>query len=129
MHFEGRTICLLALLAFFALNAASDILAADGWETTGEVPYSYAYARNYLGFQLRREGWRCEFGFTTGKHGEVEHSVWRRGKRRLQMMVWRIAVGRTGFSRAEIQPEKSSFPVAGGRKSQHLPLQMGAIRQ
>ena len=92
---------LLAGLLVLGVSSFADVGEGDGWQVTGEVPYSYAYARSYLGFQLRREGWSCIQGFTTGAHGEVEHSVWSKGERRLQMMVWRIGVGRTGYSQGE----------------------------
>jgi len=78
-----------------------------GWDHTGELSYSYAYARNWLGARMRTGGWRCTKSFTAGPRHEVEHSIWVRGTRTVQMMIWRISSDRTGYSQKYLSKEKS----------------------
>ena len=79
---------------------------SGGWTETGALPYSYAYARSYLGHQMRKDGWICKIGFTAGAKREQEHSVWYKGKRKMQVMIWRIDSGKTGYSKGEITANK-----------------------
>lgn len=89
---------LLLLIAVCAVPAF-----ADGWTESGELEYSYAYARTVIGYRMRAEGWVCKLGFTAGKHGEQEHSVWVKGSRKMQVMIWKIDSNRTGYSKGEIR--------------------------
>ena len=77
-----------------------------GWTESGTLPYSYAYARTYIGYQMRKDGWTCKIGFTAGSKREQEHSVWHKGNRKMQVMIWRIDSGKTGFSKGEITANK-----------------------
>ena len=88
----------------FVCGAAEQI--PGGWTESGTLPYSYAYARNYIGYQMRKDGWICKMGFTAGKKREQEHSVWHKGNRKMQIMIWRIDSGKTGFSKGEINSGK-----------------------
>ena len=76
------------------------------WQESGELEYSYAYARTVLGYRMRRDGWVCKLGFTAGKNGEQEHSVWVKGSRKMQLMIWKIDSNRTGYSKGEIRDRK-----------------------
>lgn len=99
----------LNIFFFFALTvglAITDGTVPGGWSESGELAYSYAYARTVLGFRMRRDGWVCLLGFTAGKHGEQEHSVWVKGNRKMQLMIWRIDSGRTGYAKGEIREGK-----------------------
>lgn len=97
---------LILLLLIGTLTCAAVEKIPGSWTESGVLPYSYDYARNYLGHQMRREGWVCKKGFTAGKKREQEHSVWQRGNRKMQMMIWRIETGKTGYSKGEIIREK-----------------------
>ena len=77
-----------------------------GWTESGTLPYSYAYARNYIGHQMRKAGWICKIGFTAGAKREQEHSVWFKGDKKMQLMIWRIDSGKTGYSKGEIIANK-----------------------
>ena len=87
----------------FGALAAAFAAAAAGWTESGELEYSYAYARTVLGHRMRAAGWVCKLGFTAGKTGEQEHSVWVKGSRKMQLMIWKIDSGRTGYSKGEIK--------------------------
>ena len=97
-------------LFIILLTAASVSGAVEkvpgGWTESGTLPYSYSYARSYIGHQMRKDGWVCKMGFTAGAKREQEHSVWQKGKRKMQVMIWRIGVGKTGYSKGEIITEK-----------------------
>ena len=97
---------IIFLLMFFACAQSAGDKAGDGWTESGELSYSYTYARTVLGHRMRRDGWVCLLGFTAGKHGEQEHSVWVKGNRKMQLMIWRIDSGRTGYAKGEIREGK-----------------------
>ena len=96
-----RTIVLIPFLVL-ALCCFAVEKIPGGWTESGTLPYSYAYARSYLGHQMRKDGWTCKIGFTAGPKREQEHSVWHKGNRKMQVMIWRIDVGKTGYSKGEI---------------------------
>ncbi len=76
-----------------------------GWQESGEVKFSYAYARTWFGYQMRKQGWSCRLGFTSGEKRDMEHSIWQKGNRELQLMIWRIDSNRTGYAKGEIPNE------------------------
>lgn len=78
----------------------------EGWTTSGELAYSYSYAKTYLGHKLRLKGWVCKLAFTSGPRGAIEHSVWERDGKKLQVMIWRIDTNRTGYSWGEYTEKK-----------------------
>ena len=92
------------LFAAFVCAAVEKI--PGGWTESGTLPYSYSYARSYLGHQMRKDGWICKIGFTAGQKREQEHSVWHKGNRKMQVMIWRIDSGKTGYSKGEITANK-----------------------
>ena len=100
----NQTSVLITLLTLLAIACMAGE-AGDGWQESGELAYSYAYARSWLGHRMRREGWRCTVCFTAGRRGEQEHSVWVRGERKMQLMIWRIDSGRTGYCKGELKPQ------------------------
>lgn len=73
----------------------------EGWTHSGELNYSYQYARTYLGHKIRLKGWVCKLSFTSGRMNEIEHSVWEKDGKNLQMMIWRIDANHTGYSWGE----------------------------
>ena len=77
-----KKIAIFLVLFPTLLLTAAETRPAGGWQETGELAYSYAYARSVLGHRMRRDGWVCTFGFTAGKCREQEHSVWQKGRRR-----------------------------------------------
>ena len=100
------------LFSVFLFFIAIGVLLAEskkipgGWTESGTLPYSYAYARTYLGHQMRKDGWICKISFTAGAKREQEHSVWHKGNRKMQVMIWRIDSGKTGYSKGEITANK-----------------------
>ena len=103
-----------SLFYIFILISASFCNAAEkkipgGWTESGILPYSYAYARSYIGHKMRKDGWICKIGFTAGKKREQEHSVWYKGNRKMQVMIWRIESGKTGYSKGEITGNKKGM--------------------
>ncbi len=99
---------LLLLFILLAFLPFVGVYAASGWTESGEVEYSYAYARTWLGHKMRLDGWRCKVGFTSGVKREMEHSVWEKNGRKMQMMIWRIDVNKTGYSLGEIPKNTKS---------------------
>ena len=97
-------IFILILTFSFYCNAIEKI--PGGWTETGTLPYSYSYARSYIGHKMRKDGWICKIGFTAGQKREQEHSVWHKGNRKMQVMIWRIDSGKTGYSKGEITANK-----------------------
>ena len=93
---------LFLLLCGFCLMAKGN----SGWDISGELPYSYAYARTWVGGKMRHAGWKCTKAFTSGKKNEIEHSIWQKGSQRLQMMLWRIDSDKTGYSQSSLTKEK-----------------------
>ena len=95
-------IFLFTIFACFAATAKE----SKGWEISGTLPYSYAYARTWAGGKMRQAGWKCIKAFTSGKKNEIEHSVWQKGSRKLQMMLWRIDSDKTGYSQNSLTKGK-----------------------
>lgn len=95
----------ISVLIFPLLGGAAEKLPGK-WSSSGVLDYSYAYARNYLGYQMRKAKWRCKTCFTAGAKQEQEHSVWYKGNRKMQLMIWRIDSGKTGFAKGEITAGK-----------------------
>lgn len=98
--FFNSTFNQISSVLFFLLSTVP--VFAAGWTESGELAYSYAYARTVLGHRMRAAGWVCKLGFTAGKNGEQEHSVWVKGSRKMQLMIWKIDSSRTGYSKGEI---------------------------
>ena len=98
-----KTLSIMLLVAATIGIPRSNGAETDGWQESGELEYSYAYARTWLGHRMRLEGWICKTGFTAGKNGEQEHSVWVKGSRKMQLMIWKIDSNRTGYSKGEIR--------------------------
>ena len=98
----------LLLFCSSALSAGEDRADAQErtWAKSGELDYSYAYARTYAGYKMRMAKWKCVMGFTSGKNREIEHSVWTKDSKKIQLMLWRIDSGKTGWSYGEIPDEK-----------------------
>lgn len=99
-----------SLFAAILINCtAAEKKIPGGWTESGILPYSYAYARSYIGHKMRKDGWICKIGFTAGKKREQEHSVWHKGNRKMQVMIWRIESGKTGYSKGEITGNKQGM--------------------
>ena len=98
-----KTLPLILLLGIALPLAAAPEPPAAEWTESGVLEYSYAYARNWLGYRMRRDGWVCRIGFTAGRNGEQEHSVWVKGDRKMQLMIWKIDSNRTGYSKGELR--------------------------
>ena len=96
----------LYIFILFSASVCSAATKGSGWSESGVLPYSYAYARSYIGYQLRKEGWICKTGFTAGAKREQEHSVWHKGNKKMQVMVWRIDSGKTGYSKGAFSSDK-----------------------
>ncbi|MBQ9754238.1 MAG: hypothetical protein IJV93_05750 [Lentisphaeria bacterium] len=96
-------IFLFVILAAFPLRAEE----RNGWGISGELPYSYPYARTWVGGKMRQAGWKCIKAFTSGKKNEIEHSIWEKGTSKLQMMLWRIASDKTGYSQRSLTKSKT----------------------
>ncbi len=94
------------IISFLLLALAWSSIAANsskkGWDFSGELAYSYAYARTWVGGKMRQAGWRCVKAFTSGAKNEIEHSIWSKGEQRLQMMIWRIDSDKTGYSQSNL---------------------------
>ena len=103
---------ILLLIIICGICSAFDCKEAEKvpgcWNESGVLPYSYAYARSYMGHELRKQGWICKTGFTAGAKRQQEHSVWQKGSKRMQLMIWRIDSGKTGYSKGEIVTDKQS---------------------
>ncbi|MEG1979556.1 MAG: hypothetical protein RR060_02465 [Victivallaceae bacterium] len=67
------------------------------------MSYSFVYARTWMGHQMRKNGWKCQQAFTAGKRQNQEHSVWRKGNKKMQIMLWRIDANKTGYAQGEIK--------------------------
>jgi hypothetical protein len=98
--------CFINLLLAFLLSclplfAEKTQQQEEGWTTSGELAYSYSYAKTYLGHKLRLKGWVCKLSFTCGPRHSIEHSVWEKDGKKLQVMIWRIDANRTGYSWGE----------------------------
>ena len=91
---------------FSALACCAAEKVPGGWTESGVLNFSYAYARSYLGHQMRKNGWICKIGFTAGAKREQEHSVWQKGNQKMQLMIWRIDIGKTGYSKGLITVAK-----------------------
>ena len=106
MHRLCFFICIMT--AWYQVHSGPEQEAkpAAGWDHTGELSYSYAYARSWVGNKMRTQGWRCTKSFSSGRNGTVEHSIWINGTRTVQMMIWRISSGRTGFAQKELNKGK-----------------------
>ena len=105
MVFVMKTFFYIFILSGAFLCGAAEKIPG-GWTESGTLSYSYAYARTYMGYQMRKAGWRCRMGFTAGSKREQEHSVWQKGEKKIQLMIWRIDSGKTGFSKGEVVGNK-----------------------
>ena len=92
-----------------AFNCRGAEKIPGSWNVSGVLPYSYAYARSYMGHELRKQGWICKLGFTAGAKRQQEHSVWQKGNKKMQVMIWRIESGKTGYSKGEISGNKKGM--------------------
>ena len=99
--YKVKNFLYIFLLANAFLCGAAEKIPGS-WTESGVLPYSYAYARTSMGHKMRKEGWECKIGFTAGRKREQEHSVWQKGEKKVQLMIWRIDSGKTGYSKGEI---------------------------
>ena len=69
-----------------------------GWLKTGVIPVTFVSARQQFASAIKVAGWRCVHSIPIGGADDKTIVSWRRGRQELTVMLWRIAVDRTGFS-------------------------------
>lgn len=78
-------------------------LSGGGWLESGVILLTYVQAEAGFMTEMSRQGWRfvhsttLNDGMTAGT-SRRKLSLWRCGRRELTLMLWRIDVGKTGFS-------------------------------
>lgn len=92
--------CAILLAAAAATNLVPKVSAPGrgvGWPESGEMALSFEQAKIKLGVKANAEGWQHVHTIPLGKDRIVE--AWDRGAEEMTLMVWRIAAGRTGWSK------------------------------
>lgn len=92
--------CAILLAAAAVTNLTPKASApghAVGWPESGEMALAFEQAKIKLGARANAQGWRHVHTIPLGKDRIVE--AWDRDSEEMTLMVWRIAVGRTGWSR------------------------------
>lgn len=69
-----------------------------GWLEQGIVSVTFVQAEGQFRSSLARNGWRFLHAIPLAGHGGRTLYTWKRGSQELTLMLWRIDVGRTGFS-------------------------------
>lgn len=84
-----------------------------GWMEQGVIGVTYVQAEGQFKSALAQSGWSFQHKVSlTGMNNRALYS-WKRGGRSVTVMLWRIDVGRTGFSWGVSAPdEKQGFALS-----------------
>ena len=69
-----------------------------GWQETGVARMTYVQAVGQFKASLAQSGWTYLHTVVLSSRNERLLLTWKKDRRELTMMLWRIDVGRTGFS-------------------------------
>lgn len=76
-----------------------------GWLETGIARMTYVQAKGQFRASLAQSGWTHLHTVVLSSRNERSLLTWKKGNRELTTMLWRIDVGRTGFSWGVSMPE------------------------
>ena len=93
-----------------------------GWVEQGVIGVTYVQAEGQFKAALAQSGWSFQHKVSLARANNRAIYSWKRGGRSVTMMLWRIDVGRTGFSwGVSAQGEKQNLDlsrqskIGGGR--------------
>lgn len=74
--------------------------SADGkaWQERGVIGVPYVQAEGSFRSSMNQSGWGFVHKVSLGGRNERALYTWRKGRRELTLMLWRISVNKTGFS-------------------------------
>ena len=76
-----------------------------GWQETGVARMTYVQTEGQFKASLAQSGWKYLHSVALSSRNERSLLTWKKGNRELTVMLWRIDVGRTGFSWGVSMPE------------------------
>ena len=69
------------------------------------MPYSYAAARMRMITQFEGRGFHLRHEISLGHRNDRCLMLWEQGEKRILVMLWRVDVGKTGFSIGEFKDD------------------------
>lgn len=69
-----------------------------GWQEQGVMTVTYVQAEGQFKSALARDGWAFQHKVSLAGLNSRALYTWKRGGRSVTLMLWRIDVGKTGFS-------------------------------
>lgn len=99
--------CAILLLAFPAVAQSAgengEAMPSGGWQETGQLPLSYAAARNRLASRFESQGFRLVHEIDLGRRGDKRLMLWEKAGKKVMVMLWRIDVDKSGYSIGEVK--------------------------
>ena len=69
-----------------------------GWQEQGFLPVTFVHAEGQFKSLMAQRGWRFLHSVPIAPGNTRTLYAWRRGNQEVTLMLWRIDVGKTGFS-------------------------------
>lgn len=107
-------VCFFAifLLAFSTVAESAgenvEAMPSGGWQETGQLPLSYAAARNRLASRFENQGFQLVHEIDLGRCGERRLMLWEKLGKKVMVMLWRIDVDKSGYSIGEVKEGTSN---------------------
>ena len=81
-----------------AARVSDESMDGKGWQERGVVTVPYVQAEGNFRSSMNQSGWGFLHKVSLGGRNGRALYTWRKGRRELTLMLWRIDVNRTGFS-------------------------------
>lgn len=69
-----------------------------GWQEQGSLPVTFVHAEGQFKSMMAQRGWRFLHSVPIAPGNTRTLYAWRRGNQEMTLMLWRIDVGKTGYS-------------------------------
>lgn len=76
------------------------------WSNSGEMQLSFAAARTRVISKYEGAGFKLKHEIPLGKRNNRCLMLWEKGETKTIVMLWRIDIGRTGFSTGEMRDDE-----------------------
>ena len=95
----------------------SDGQKVGGWQGQGSLPVTFVHAEGQFKSLMAQRGWRFLHSVPIAPGNTRTVYAWRRGNQEMTLMLWRIDIGKTGYSWGVSSAKKQRvFNNAKGQK-------------
>jgi len=107
-------VIILSAVSAFAVTLPERAPAEGAWEENAVLNLSFAAAKVRVRSRFESAGYKMVHEIAMGKKNNGLLMLWEKDGTKTIVMLWRIDVNKTGYSRGEIKPE--TVPDSGKRE-------------